>query len=513
MADFKSYLESLVLLPKKTNEPNVDNFQIPFDLINFLYMVRDHFYKYQTVHFLFTTPTPEKLSKLGSLEYLKMVNDFAVLNKNFDLQGNSIAFKMKIPYKLQYFIFMVLMGYIKKDQNYPLNYFSDETDPQAVFKRVYLEGYDTQVLKNGSYVTERRANGLFEELNGTTVLSVDVMPTPAWVMNTINDVLRGAYKYYTTPTSTASFTASKNSWILTVVPTTRFRNYLDYFTSGKITLEYLKAIQVRDKILATDLGKDLSMFPAFLILKGDTSVDPYDSTFLRVDSISIKDGLAKVISYIENQLFAQDINLLSNISNRFKTAIDVNNASKAKLKEEQDKLALIDSQLKTQILEAKKIYTAYEVVMNNMANTPDPVVTYLNELEIKMNNELVSFESEQLTRLNTEAQLIKEQELRNQLALVQQTEQQRLVEQAKQAEIDRLAQEEKAKSQVANSSTMQTTDKTLEISYSTNVTPISVSDKATNLSPSEIGVSKKSSAVPLVAGAGLLALLFLGNKD
>jgi len=693
MADFRSYLESLVLTPKDPTIYDVDKFSPPFDLITFLYMVRDHYVKYQTVDYLFTKITNTKTSQLGTVDYLKSLDAEIGTNKGVMLDASSIASRLGVPFNLQYFIAVTLTGYTLPSQALTLNYISNPDDANAVFKRVDLQAYNLQVLKNGVYVNERHASMGFEDINGTTIFSASVMPTPNQVFNIINDILNGAYTYYTNPVKAPEFNAIvnyiktnnlditklrslfdslfqttsvrtgvvsygfdfyissvsyissqrpdfktnilgyfisnyfsyskvknqidfftsilgvsnrkyyaysfilnkttgvytpvftntknetspydlyirygdginldynytkleempsmfdvdkigynninvvlnriistmkliidnydlviggikpiKNSWITSTVPSSRFRTYLNYFTSGKITLEYLKAIQVQDKILASDLGKDLYLFPAFLILQGDTTVDPYDSNFLRVNSTVIKNELANVISYIVNQLFAQDINLLNNIGARFKTAIDINNQSKAKLKEEQDKLAQIDAQLKAQILEAKKIYTAFEVVMSNFANNPDPVITYQSDMEKKMQSELDKFQAEQIARINAEAQLKKEQALRDQLALVQQQEQERLAQQAKQAELDRIAQQEKAQAQVSASATMQQTDKVIEANYSTNVTPINVSEKATTISQAEAGTTKKS-ALPLVAGVGLLAYLALGGKE
>jgi hypothetical protein len=698
MADFKTYLESLVLAPKDPTIYNVDDFPVPYNIINFLYMVRDHYIKYQTVDYLFCEITTKKTGQLGTVEYLKTIDAEVTANKFIAVSSKSISARLGIPNDIAHFIYVTLFAYTLPNQALTLNYISNPDDANMVYKRVDLGAYNIQVLQNGVNVTIRKAPSYFENINGT-IYSPSVMPTPTQIINIIDELIKGAYTYYTTPvkapelpkiiefiknkkltlaqvksmfmrsvptgnysgtgytdlmitpkrisknydpsntgveivsnlgsdfmfgiypsltapdqwqnlaiemmihifgeasypvsypvrymtgtysssdvstsissnvspypyyvrvkTSNTSApywftkfekaskfydvakivdnysevhariinslkmivnnfdfliggtTPSKNSWITSTIPSSRFRTYLNYFTSGKITLEYLKAIQVQDKILATDLGKDLYLFPAFLILSGDTSVDPYDSSFLRINSSVIKTELANVISYIVNQLFAQDINLLNNIGLRFKTAIDVNEQAKTKLREEQAKLALIDSQLQAQLIEAKKVFTAYEVVMNNFANNPDPVIAYQQEMEAKMKTELDQFQAEQVARINNEIQLQKEQVLRDQLALVQQQEQQRLVEQAKQAEIDRLAQEQKAQQQVSSSQTMQQTDKALDINYSTTVVPISVSEKATTISSSEAGTSKKST-LPLVAGVGLLALLALGNKD
>jgi hypothetical protein len=196
--------------------------------------------------------------------------------------------------------------------------------------------------------------------------------------------------------------ALRNTWLnqpVTVSP------YVKYFTAGKVTLDFLKAIQVRDSILKTDKGNDLYLFPTFLISDpAFLSDDPYNVLNLRVDSTSIKALLASAIDYISNQLFVQDIATLNLISVRFDQSISVNNAAKVKLDSENVKLTQISSDLDAKLLEAKRLFTVLDILKANLTSTPDPVLAYTQQVQAKIDSALADFTASEKVRLDALAQ-------------------------------------------------------------------------------------------------------------
>lgn len=277
----------------------------------------------------------------------------------------------------------------------------------------------------------------------------------------------------------------------------RFENYLQYFIDGNVSLDYLKAVIVPDKILKTKFGQATQYTPNFIFIEGDWQTDIYDDLYFKIDAPSIRMGLTNVINYIQNSLFAQDISLLNDMASRFSNAIDINNRSNDKLQEEIAKLNDIDAKLQAQLLEAKKVYTAYNVVMEQFKNNPDPVIALTVDYQTKINNELArqeSIKSEQALRLKAEeeARLLSEQkaqELALQLKKEEEARSQQLVEAQKQAELQKIQAEKDYVEDLKRASESQATR----------------SNQITEVTP------KKSNMLPLVLGAGVLAWLGLNN--
>lgn len=190
---------------------------------------------------------------------------------------------------------------------------------------------------------------------------------------------------------------SKNSWLnqdIVISP------YVKFFTAGKVTLQYLQSIQVRDTILKTEKGQDLYLFPSFLVYSPSLLTDdPYNPVNYRVDSVSIKAQLASAILYITTQLFAQDIATLNTISSRFDQSINVNVAAKAKLDSEYVKMNQLDADLNAKLLEAKKLFTTLDILKANLGASPDPVLAYQQQVQSQMDAELLAFTNSEKLRL------------------------------------------------------------------------------------------------------------------
>lgn len=277
----------------------------------------------------------------------------------------------------------------------------------------------------------------------------------------------------------------------------RFDFYLQYFIDGNVSLDYLKAIIVPDRILKTEFGRATQYTPNFIFMEGDWQSDIYDDLYYKIDAPSIRMGLTNVISYIQNSLFAQDISLLNDMASRFSSAIDINNKSNAKLQEEIARLNDIDSKLQAQLLEAKKVYTAYNVVMEQFKNNPDPVIALTVDYQTKINNEIArqeTIKTEQALRLKAEeeARLLSEQkaqELALQIKKEEEIKSQQLIEAQKQAELQRVQAEKDYIEDLKRASESQATS----------------SNKITEVP------QKKTNMLPLVLGAGVLAWLGLSN--
>lgn len=706
MPDFRSTLESCILGPRPENTLDTSKYSVPFEFINALYMIRDHYYKYQTTMFLFEGPNGARanFSKLGSTEYLGNVGTFFSKWRNDLLNGNIYGTEINetlilkslgsnvtpVMYDLLAFISLTTAGYLRPGQALSSLVVGSEDDPAPIVARLNALSYTQPASVNGVATTVTVYPKWFIDINGTSVVNTQTVPTGKQIISIINDVLEGSYQYYskvvfsadtqkmikaikdhsltleqvkefsdmlttykasiadgvgfrdavnlyslqtfdengnpksagngvylgmgrytsgnsvinylnvvknkekilfwnkifpslyesgmrfenyngiqmssadakklsltktiyfkvipTVPAGTTyevfipleisslntyvvpnsiqfvvdnwkyiieGKTFDRNLWTKTTLPNSRFRTYLKVFTDGKVTLEYLKKIQVQDKILATDSGKDLVLFPAFLILDGDATPDPYDTNYLRINSVAIKTALTEVVSYIENQLFAQDINLLNNIGMRFSSAVSNNNLAKAKLAEEKAKLDKITSDLEAVIMEAKRIYTAYDIVVKGYASTPDPVVEYQRELEAKMKTELALFEAEQRKRFAETFNSRTTDELKTIIVNLQAKNQADLAKQAQTAYDIKVKEMELAKKQALKSETIQRVNQEIAPvgpSPATNVeyvpSKIEISEK-----PTTIPTQKKGSVVPLVAGVGLIALIALGGRE
>ena len=512
-----------------------------------LYLIRDHYYRYRTTMFLFAPATQADLAILGKDEYLAKVPAFISSCKNIQSVSNapyyipqlsadfstpvsdyrfhpSIVNAKMPPYRItptssvnplwsqdnidtMSFLWITTAGHLKEIPNATVNspMIGLAEDKAPIMAR--LEA----ISANPVYPN------WFKNINGTSVVSFDTVPSSKQVMDILDSVL---YEYYTS----LPIGQGKNLWIKATIPSSRFRTYLSMFTSGNITLDYFKKIQVQDRILSTDKGKDLTLFPSFLVLDGDLSVDPYDPLYLRVNSPDIRQGIADVINYIENQLFAQDIALLNKINDRFTNAVNANSAAISRLDQEKAKLDKADKDLQATLLEAKKIYTAYEQTMTVFGKSVDPVISIMNSLDDKIKAELTKFEASETQRLTLEAQEKKAAEVKAKLAAIEAQRQADLAQQAAEAVAAKIAEAEKAKAQIAASQSMQENNKVInykEQPIAPIVGPIetksmvqeAVKEEVT-IAPSEaLANPQKTSALPLVAGLGILAALGLGvNK-
>lgn len=286
---------------------------------------------------------------------------------------------------------------------------------------------------------------------------------------------------------------------------TRFDLYLQYFIDGYVSLDYLKAIVVPEKILKSDAGKTVGYFPAFVVLDGDLTANDFDANYYNVNYSAIRNTLTDVVSYIQNSLFAQDIALLNDMATRFNKSININTASNQRLIDERNKLKTIDDQLQAQLLEAKRIYTAYDVLMTSLANNPDPVVAYTNDLENKINAELarqakVEAEQKALIEAQAQAQIEAEaraKELAEQALLAEQAQAKALAE----AQAKALADKQKAEQEYVEMLKLASESKAVVQTQTPTV--------ATNYSSDTVATNKTTSKAPLILGLGVLAWLGL----
>lgn len=334
-----------------------------------------------------------------------------------------------------------------------------------------------------------------------------------------------------------------NSWLNTDVV---ISPYVKFFTSGKVTLDYLKSIQVRDVIAKSDDGKDLYLFPAFLIYsRALLTEDPYNPANYRINSTEIKAQIASAITYIESQLFAQDIATLVKFTGRFYQATEVNDKALLKLADERLKLKAIDTNLKNTLLEAKKLYDVYNVLKANFEGRPDPVAAYRDEIQSKMDSELQTFATQEATRISNEKQLKAQAEMEAFLAEEKRKADENAAQQAAQLELARLAQIKLAEEQAAAVEAQRLEDlriaklkadaeelerlnkeeqerqaaialaqkaQALEDSKTTTVTT-SMTDKANSTTDNTASTKTSSKALPIVGGLGVLAWLMLGSKE
>lgn len=278
----------------------------------------------------------------------------------------------------------------------------------------------------------------------------------------------------------------------------RFDIYLQYFIDGNVSLDYLKGIIVRDTILKTDQGKSLPYFPAFLVLEGDLAENIYDDTKYSVNSVAIKLALTSVTTYIEQSLFSQDIALLNDMAKRFEKAIAINNDSNARLVSELAKLDQISKSLEAQLLEAKKVYTAYDAVMSQFANSPDPVRAYIDQIQSKIDAE-ISNQSAIKKQLEDQAtaKAVADQKAEDLKA--------QLLEQQKTAQANLTAQQESSKAEQEKQDAIYK-DNLVKASESKAIT-----ENKTEATTPTTTEKKSSKVIPLVAGLGILAYFGLGG--
>jgi hypothetical protein len=324
----------------------------------------------------------------------------------------------------------------------------------------------------------------------------------------------------------------KNTWLnIPVQP----NPYVKYFTSGKVTLQYLQSIQVRDLILKSEYGQDLYLFPAFLIEDSTLlSSDPYNPLNYRVDSVTVKRILKDAITYIANQLFTQDIAVLNLMSARFDQSIAVNNAAKIKLDSEYKNMKAMDANLQAKLLEAKNLFVTLDILRNKLANQADPVKAYKEQIQVRLNADLASFAaSEKLRLANTNAvneQLRLQAELNAakaaqdaQIAAVN------LATQKKEAEAVAIANNALIAEQQAIFANQQTAinagkEIVSSINSEASITLNQIEPKnaviidadpivKSALTAPKVEVKKSSNTVPLIAGAGVLAWIMFGRGE
>ena len=140
-----------------------------------------------------------------------------------------------------------------------------------------------------------------------------------------------------------------------------------------------------------------------------------------------------------------------------------------------------------------------------MGEKPDPVVAYTQSLQEKMNTELAQFKLDEEARIkkliaDQEAKALADKLQAEKVALAEELAKQTALAEAQKIEAEKAYQE-----QLKNSATMQNTNAVLNISNSSvdSNSPKNVQSATT---------AKKSSALPIVAGVGILALLTLGKE-
>jgi len=279
--------------------------------------------------------------------------------------------------------------------------------------------------------------------------------------------------------------------------TPREEIYLRFFTDGNVSLDYMEKIQVRDRILKSDKGKMLEWFPNFVTLPSDFKDDIYDDQYYTLPASEIKVALTYVTSLIRNSIFAQDIAVLNDLSVKFEKASTINDASKLKLQEEQAKLNDISAEMDATLLEAKKIYTTYDILVKGLETRPDPVIAYQKEVQAK-------YEAQLANDSLTANQLAEQKAIQEAAQVAAETLKQQVINEQKandaQLAID-LENAEKARLQALQ-------DYAIAEQKAKDGFAVNPNDKA----PTVI-VEKKSSKVPLAIGAGVLALIFMNSGE
>lgn len=276
--------------------------------------------------------------------------------------------------------------------------------------------------------------------------------------------------------------------------TEREQIYLKFFTDGNVSLDYMEKIQVRDRILKSDAGKMLEWFPNFLTLPNDFKEDIYDSNYYSLPAQEIRTALTNVINYIRNSLFAQDIATLSKLSVQFEATANINNDAKQRLINEQKEVNLLTKQLEDTLLEAKKIFTVYDMVIKGYATAKDPVEEYTQQVILQYESQLAQ---DSAIKAQLEAQKKQQQEaqtealnLSNALETARKFNEEKLAQDLKNAEIAHQKAMEEAKLMEQNALN----------SFSTGT-------------KNEVVTTKKTSAaLPLAVGAGILGLFIFGRE-
>lgn len=330
-------------------------------------------------------------------------------------------------------------------------------------------------------------------------------------------------------------TALKNTWLNVPVQP---NPYVKVFTAGKVTLQYLQSIQVRDSILKSEYNKDLYLFPAFLITDSTLlTEDPYNPLNYRIDSVTIKKTLSQAISYIQNQLFAQDIATLNTMSARFDKSIFVNNEAKTRLDIEYQNMKNLDTQLQAKLLEAKNLFVTLDILKTKLSGQSDPVIAYREQIQAKLDADLASFTASEKLRIATAKAVTEQERLQAQLNAAQAANQAAIAEanMIKQQEIinaqatsnNALIAEQNAallNQQASMSSTSQSvTSSEAHVNILLNelepkkaivieAVPLTASEKKNIQTAPAIEV-KKSKMLPIAAGLGVVAYFFMGKEQ
>lgn len=290
----------------------------------------------------------------------------------------------------------------------------------------------------------------------------------------------------------------------------RFNIYLKYFTDGNVSLDYLMNVIVRSRILKTEKGKTLDRFPAFLVLESDLSEDIYDELYLNIASTDIKLVLNNVIAYIKDSLFAQGISDLNILSARFTKAIEVNNKASDTLNSELQKLADIDAKLQAQILQAKQVYATYDLVMSRSTSNVDPVSLTTKKYEDEIAAMLLESETRKalIAQQALEAQKAAEaKEIADALEKAQAQNPAVVNEAIKEAQQTQKEADETFEQTVDN---VQNNNGTI---YQTPTSPTGINQAEATKDSSTVATKKSSMVLPLIAGAGALAFMFLGKGE
>lgn len=285
----------------------------------------------------------------------------------------------------------------------------------------------------------------------------------------------------------------------------RQKSYFKEFLDGNVSLDYLKNVIIPERILVVDKDKDLPNFPIFLRREEDYSPFAFDSNFLLVKVDNIKANLLKVVDYIENSLFAQDIHTLNKLAEQVARSVGINNDAIAMLSSEQAKLQKLDEDFQKTLASAKQLQTVYDMLKNQSINAVDPVVQSQMELDKAIKSEMSALEAQYAEKARL-LSLQKENELKAQQTALYNAQK---AEEARIAEEKRLQEEAIRKAELEKQNLIN--QATSEAQTQKELTQWHNGNQATAKDQSKDG--KSSTALPLIAVAGVLALVSLGGSN
>lgn len=285
----------------------------------------------------------------------------------------------------------------------------------------------------------------------------------------------------------------------------RQKSYFKEFLDGNVSLDYLKNVVIPERILVIDKENDLPNFPLFLRREEDYSPFAFDSNFLLVKVDNIKANLLNVVSYIENSLFAQDIHTLNKLAEQVARSVGINNDAIAMLSSEQAKLQKLDEDFQKTLASAKQLQIVYDMLKNQAINSVDPVVQSQMELDKAIKSEMSALEAQYAEKARL-LSLQKENELKAQQTALYNAQQ---AEEARIAEEKRLQEEAIRKAELEKQNLIN--QATSEAQTQKELTQWHNGTQATTKDQSKDG--KSSTALPLIAVAGVLALVSLGGSN